>query len=39
MRLFLLTRHGHSTLNSEGRINGDPSVPVHLTDQGRIEAE
>ncbi len=26
--LFVLTRHAHSTLNDEGRINGDPSVPV-----------
>jgi probable phosphoglycerate mutase len=39
MRLFVLTRHGHSTLNVEGRVNGDPRVPVPLTDQGREEAE
>jgi len=38
MRLFILTRHAHSTLNLEGRINGDPSVPVPLTDDGRAEA-
>jgi probable phosphoglycerate mutase len=38
MRLFVLTRHAHSTLNVEGRINGDPSVPVPLTEQGRKEA-
>ena len=33
-----MTRHAHSTLNVEGRINGDPSVPVPLTEQGRAEA-
>jgi probable phosphoglycerate mutase len=38
VRLFVLTRHAHSTLNVEGRINGDPSVPVLLTDEGRAEA-
>jgi broad specificity phosphatase PhoE len=38
VRLFVLTRHAHSTLNVEGRINGDPSVPVPLTEQGRAEA-
>lgn len=38
MRLFILTRHAHSTLNAEGRINGDPSVPVPLTEEGRAEA-
>jgi broad specificity phosphatase PhoE len=37
-RLFILTRHAHSTLNLEGRINGDPSVPVALTEEGRTEA-
>lgn len=39
MRLFILTRHARSTLNVDGRINGDPTVPVHLTDDGRKEAE
>ena len=39
MRLFLLTRHAHSTLNVEGRVNGDPGVPVPLTPEGRAEAE
>ena len=38
MRLFLLTRHAHSTLNAEGRVNGDPGVPVPLTPEGRAEA-
>ena len=39
MRLIALTRHAHSTLNEPGRINGDPSVPVPITEQGRAEAE
>jgi broad specificity phosphatase PhoE len=39
MRLFILVRHGESTLNIERRINGDPSVEVDLTDRGRFEAE
>jgi probable phosphoglycerate mutase len=39
MRLFVLTRHGHSTLNVEGLVNGDPHVRVPLTDEGRAEAE
>ena len=38
LRLFVLTRHAHSTLNVEGRVNGDPRVPVPLTEQGRAEA-
>jgi broad specificity phosphatase PhoE len=38
MQLFVIARHGESTLNSESRVNGDPSVPVHLTQQGREEA-
>jgi broad specificity phosphatase PhoE len=39
MRLFLISRHGESTLNTEGRINGDPAVPVGLSDRGREEAK
>jgi broad specificity phosphatase PhoE len=39
MRLFVLLRHAHSTLNAEGRVNGDPTVPVPLTPEGRAEAE
>jgi broad specificity phosphatase PhoE len=39
MRLFVLLRHAHSTLNAEGRVNGDPRVPVTLTPEGRAEAE
>ena len=38
MRLFLLTRHAHSTLNVENRVNGDPAVTVPLTEDGRQEA-
>jgi broad specificity phosphatase PhoE len=38
VRLFLLSRHGESTFNAERRINGDPSVPVALTEQGLEEA-
>jgi probable phosphoglycerate mutase len=39
MRLFVLLRHAHSTLNAEGRVNGDPTVPVPLTPDGRAEAQ
>jgi probable phosphoglycerate mutase len=39
LRLFVLTRHAHSTLNLEHRVNGDPSVPVTLTDDGKAQAE
>ena len=38
MELYVLTRHGESTLNLENRINGDPAVPVALTEKGREEA-
>ncbi len=38
MRLFVIVRHAQSTLNVERRVNGDPSVPVALTEQGREEA-
>jgi broad specificity phosphatase PhoE len=33
-RLIAVSRHGHSQLNLEHRVNGDPSVPVALTEQG-----
>jgi len=39
MRLFVLTRHAHSTLNLAGRVNGDPSVSAPLTPEGRTQAE
>src|SRR5918992_1568973 len=38
MRLLIVVRHGHSTLNLEHRINGDPAVRVDLTPQGEEEA-
>jgi len=38
VRLYVIARHAHSTLNVERRINGDPSVDVPLTDEGREEA-
>jgi probable phosphoglycerate mutase len=38
MRFIVISRHGESTLNLEGRVNGDPAVPVTLTDKGRDEA-
>src|SRR5919204_1864684 len=38
MRLFVICRHGESTLNYERRVNGDPAVPVALTETGRDEA-
>jgi broad specificity phosphatase PhoE len=36
--LYVIARHGESTLNFENRVNGDPNVPVHLTEKGRDEA-
>lgn len=39
MQLYVIARHGESTLNLENRVNGDPAVPVHLTEKGRNEAE
>jgi broad specificity phosphatase PhoE len=38
VELYVLARHGESTLNFENRINGDPSVPVLLTEHGREES-
>jgi broad specificity phosphatase PhoE len=38
VRLFVIARHAHSTLNVERRINGDPAVEVPLTEDGREEA-
>jgi broad specificity phosphatase PhoE len=38
LELYIIARHGESTLNLEQRINGDPSVPVVLTESGRDEA-
>jgi probable phosphoglycerate mutase len=39
MRLFVVARHAESTLNRERRVNGDPSIPVGLTEQGRLESQ
>jgi broad specificity phosphatase PhoE len=38
MPLFVLARHAQSTLNLEGRVNGDPRVHVELTEQGVEES-
>jgi broad specificity phosphatase PhoE len=38
VKLIVVSRHAHSTLNEAQRVNGDPSVPVPLTDPGRLEA-
>ena len=38
MRVFVLARHGESQLNVERRINGDPNVPVPLSERGQEEA-
>jgi broad specificity phosphatase PhoE len=38
VQLYVIARHGESTLNLENRVNGDPSVPVGLTEKGRDEA-
>ena len=37
-RLFVLARHGESTLNVSRVVNGDPAVDVPLTEKGRQEA-
>jgi len=38
VELYVIARHGESTLNFENRINGDPSVPVALTEKGCDES-
>ena len=38
MRLIVIARHAHSTLNEERRVNGDPAVHVPLTAKGVEEA-
>jgi broad specificity phosphatase PhoE len=38
VRVFVLARHGESMLNIERRVNGDPNVPVPLSDRGQEEA-
>ena len=39
MHLVVVTRHAHSVLNHEGRVNGDPTVDAPLSDDGRRQAE
>jgi broad specificity phosphatase PhoE len=36
--LFVITRHGESTLNVERRVNGDPAREVPLTEGGEEES-
>jgi broad specificity phosphatase PhoE len=38
VQLYVISRHGESTLNFANRINGDPAVEVLLTEKGRAEA-
>jgi probable phosphoglycerate mutase len=38
VQLYVIVRHGESTLNYERRVSGDPSIPVALTEKGRNEA-
>lgn len=38
MSLFILSRHAQTTLNFEERVNGDPNVPVELTEEGVQQA-
>jgi probable phosphoglycerate mutase len=38
VRIFVLSRHGQSTLNVENKVNGDPTVDVPLTADGRTAA-
>jgi broad specificity phosphatase PhoE len=38
VQLFVLSRHAHSVLNLEGRVNGDPRVPAPLSEEGRTQA-
>ncbi|HZT46035.1 MAG TPA: histidine phosphatase family protein [Gaiellaceae bacterium] len=39
MQLFVLSRHAHSVLNLEGRVNGDPTVRAPLSEEGRAQAD
>ena len=36
--MIVIARHAHSTLNELGKVNGDPSVEVGLTERGVEEA-
>lgn len=35
---YLLVRHGESTYNERGLVNGQPTTPVALTERGRRQA-
>lgn len=35
---FILLRHGQTGYNVERRVNGDPAMPVHLSELGRAQA-
>ena len=39
MRLFVIARHAHSTLNLAQRVNGNPATDVPLTPRGVEEAQ
>jgi broad specificity phosphatase PhoE len=39
MRRAILARHGESEYSLRGAINGDPTVAVRLTDEGRGQAQ
>ena len=39
MQVYVIARHGESTLNFQNRVNGDPTVPVDLTEKGRNESK
>ncbi|HZQ65787.1 MAG TPA: histidine phosphatase family protein [Gaiellaceae bacterium] len=36
--LIVVSRHAHSVLNQEGRVNGDPTVAAPLSEEGREQA-
>ena len=36
-RTFTLVRHGRTTFNDQGLVNGDPQVPVELDEVGRAQ--
>jgi broad specificity phosphatase PhoE len=38
MQRVILTRHAQSVFNVRGVLNGDPSIPGGLTDEGRAQA-
>lgn len=38
MKTLVVARHAESELNVDNILNGDPSVPVRLTDRGREQA-